>query len=80
LAEKADVHPNHLGLIERGQRSPTVDMVERIARGLDVTPAALLDVLEGATLEELRALVVGRVRALDASGLRRLLRILDALP
>jgi transcriptional regulator with XRE-family HTH domain len=79
LAERADIHANHLGLVERGGRSPTIDIIERIARGLDVSPSALLDVLEAATLEELRSLAVARLRGLDAPALRRLLRSLDAI-
>jgi transcriptional regulator with XRE-family HTH domain len=31
LAEKADVHPTYIGLLERGQRTPGIDVAERIA-------------------------------------------------
>jgi transcriptional regulator with XRE-family HTH domain len=36
LAERADLHRNHIGFIERGQRSPTVDALERIGNALGV--------------------------------------------
>ncbi|MGD0949111.1 MAG: helix-turn-helix transcriptional regulator, partial [Candidatus Binatia bacterium] len=28
LAELADIHPMHVGYIERGQRSPSIDVAE----------------------------------------------------
>lgn len=34
LAEKADVHPTCIGLLERGQRTPGIDVAERIAKAL----------------------------------------------
>jgi transcriptional regulator with XRE-family HTH domain len=34
LAEKADVHPTYIGLLERGQRTPGIDVAERIANAL----------------------------------------------
>jgi transcriptional regulator with XRE-family HTH domain len=34
LAEKADVHPTYIGLLERGQRTPGIDVSERIAKAL----------------------------------------------
>lgn len=34
LAEKADVHPTYIGLLERGLRTPGMDVAERIAHGL----------------------------------------------
>lgn len=34
LAEKADVHPTYVGLLERGLRTPGMDVAERIAHAL----------------------------------------------
>jgi transcriptional regulator with XRE-family HTH domain len=34
LAEKADLHPTYIGLLERGQRTPGIDVAERIAKAL----------------------------------------------
>jgi transcriptional regulator with XRE-family HTH domain len=34
LAEKADVHPTYIGLLERGKRVPGIDVAERIANAL----------------------------------------------
>jgi transcriptional regulator with XRE-family HTH domain len=34
LAEKADIHPTHVGLIERGGRNPTINIAASLARAL----------------------------------------------
>ncbi len=34
LAEKVDLHPTYIGLLERGQRTPGIDVAERIAKAL----------------------------------------------
>lgn len=36
LAFRADIHPNYLGDIERGQRNPSIKNIEKIAQGLGV--------------------------------------------
>lgn len=38
LAEKADIHPNYVGRIERGECSATVEILIRIAKSLNVHP------------------------------------------
>jgi transcriptional regulator with XRE-family HTH domain len=42
LAELACVTPNYVGLIERGERLPTLDTLVRLAKALDVEPGELL--------------------------------------
>ncbi|MDQ4420940.1 helix-turn-helix transcriptional regulator [Sphingobium sp. DEHP117] len=41
LAGEADIAMRHLGRIERGEASPTVDMVAKLARALGVSPRDL---------------------------------------
>jgi DNA-binding XRE family transcriptional regulator len=36
LAEKADIHPNYVGHIERGECAPTVEILLKIAGALNV--------------------------------------------
>lgn len=43
LAEKADISRVAIGNYERNERTPTVDVIERIARALDVDPNYLMD-------------------------------------
>jgi transcriptional regulator with XRE-family HTH domain len=37
LADRAGMHWTYLSDLERGRQTPTLDMVNRLARGLDVT-------------------------------------------
>ena len=41
LAEKADIHPNYVGRIERGECSATVEILIRIAKALNTHPHKL---------------------------------------
>lgn len=34
LAERAGLHETYIGMVERGIRNPTLDVAERIAKGL----------------------------------------------
>ena len=43
LAERCDMHPVELGRAERGKRDLRVSTVVRIAQGLEIAPAKLLD-------------------------------------
>jgi len=36
LAERAGLHPNYVGMIERGVRNPTLDVAARIAKALNI--------------------------------------------
>jgi transcriptional regulator with XRE-family HTH domain len=42
LAEAAAVHRTYVGLIERGARTPTIDVAERIAKALGLSLSALI--------------------------------------
>jgi transcriptional regulator with XRE-family HTH domain len=42
LAEKADLHPTYIGLLEREQRSISLVYLERLARALKKEPWELL--------------------------------------
>jgi transcriptional regulator with XRE-family HTH domain len=41
LAEKADIHPNYVGRIERGECSPHIEILVRIAKALNIHPHQL---------------------------------------
>lgn len=41
LAEKAGVHSTYIGIIERGRQSVSLDIIERIAKALDITELEL---------------------------------------
>jgi transcriptional regulator with XRE-family HTH domain len=42
LAEKADIHPNYVGRIERGECSASLEILLRLAKALNVRPYKLL--------------------------------------
>lgn len=43
LAGRAGIHRTYIGGIERGERNPTLTMIHRLARALDVPPSRLLE-------------------------------------
>jgi transcriptional regulator with XRE-family HTH domain len=43
LAGEAEIGMRHLGRIERGEISPTVDILAKVATALGVHPAVLLE-------------------------------------
>ncbi len=42
LAERADIHHTHVGLIERGERNASLNVAYRIARALGLSLSALV--------------------------------------
>ena len=42
LAEKADLHHNYVGEIERGEKAATIDTIVKIANALKLRPLDLL--------------------------------------
>ena len=47
-AERSGLHRTYVSGIERGIRNPTVTVLERLARGLEITLAQLLEIKEPA--------------------------------
>jgi transcriptional regulator with XRE-family HTH domain len=43
LSELAGINRNYTGMIEREERSPTIDTLEKIAKALAVEPVILLE-------------------------------------
>jgi transcriptional regulator with XRE-family HTH domain len=43
LASLVNINRNYVGMIERQENSPTIAMIERIAKALDVEPTKLLE-------------------------------------
>jgi transcriptional regulator with XRE-family HTH domain len=46
LAEEAGIHRNYVGLLERGQRMPSILVVQQLAAALGTTMSALLKKVE----------------------------------
>jgi transcriptional regulator with XRE-family HTH domain len=47
LADKSGVHRNYVGLLERGERTPSIEIVRKLAHGLETTMTSLIRELEG---------------------------------
>lgn len=63
LADLAKIHRTHLSLIERGQRMPTLFVVQQLAKALDTTMVELMtDVESDEEPEEAPPLPKGRPR------------------
>lgn len=43
LAEKSGLHPNYIGMVERGERNPSLVNVEKIANALNVEMIELIN-------------------------------------
>lgn len=43
LAHQADIHRTYVSDLERSRRNPSIDIIERLAKGLGVTMGELLD-------------------------------------
>ncbi len=42
LADKVGISVSYVSMLERGQRSPPLETIEKMAKALGVTPAAML--------------------------------------
>lgn len=42
-AENADINPNYLGEIERGEKWPSIEVIQRLAGALRVSPSAFFE-------------------------------------
>jgi ribosome-binding protein aMBF1 (putative translation factor) len=47
LAEAAGIHHTYVGLVERGERKPTIDVADRLASALGVKLSTLISEAEG---------------------------------
>ena len=48
FAERCGLHRNAIGLVERGERTPNLDTIVGIARGLGMRPSRLMALIERA--------------------------------
>jgi transcriptional regulator with XRE-family HTH domain len=79
-AERAGINPNYLGELERGEKWPKIEMMERVAGALEVSPAAFFEyeaeeVDDNILLSKLQNLLSTR----NTEELQQALRVLRAL-
>jgi transcriptional regulator with XRE-family HTH domain len=46
LADRAGLHRNYIGLLERGLRTPSIDVLRKLAMGLETSMVSLVRDLE----------------------------------
>jgi len=55
LAGAAELHRTYIGLLERGLRMPSIDVVQKIAKALKMTMTEIVAELEGLEIDGLRS-------------------------
>lgn len=53
VGERAELHRNEIGVLERGETNPSFVNLLRVCRGLEVTPSELLKPFGAASLKSL---------------------------
>lgn len=84
LASRSGLHPHYISGLERCAHSPTLSSLEKIARGLRVDIAVLVDFPENKNKRDDRAreeveLINRRLKSCTLDQLRRLRKSIDAL-
>ena len=80
LAERIEINPKYLSSIERGAENPTLDLLRRLAKGLQVDLYELFQFdPDAAQPQRLRRKLEGLVAEIRAEELSRVVRILEAL-
>lgn len=79
-AERADTGANYLGEVERGEKFPTLEMIERIAMALEVSPSAFFEYeAEEVDVQILMFKLQRLLSRLNAEQLQQAMRVLKAL-
>lgn len=80
VAERAGISANYLGEIERGEKWPTLDMIERIALALQVLPPSFFEYEDQEVDNDI---LLGKIQRLLSSRstaqLQQAVRVLKAL-
>ncbi|MBE5905399.1 MAG: helix-turn-helix transcriptional regulator [Lachnospiraceae bacterium] len=79
LAEKCDVHPTYIGQLERGEKTPSLDVLFRISKHLQVSMTFLLDDVETILSSKSSSTfnIYQRVMQLPSKKQKALIEILD---
>ena len=79
-AERAGTGANYLGEVERGEKFPTLEMIERIATALEVPPSAFFEYEAEETDNQLLMAKIQQILSrLKTDQLQETLRVLKAL-
>ena len=78
LAEKANLHPTYIGVIERGEQSATLDTVEKLAGALHVKEKELF-YFSSQQEDLIKEEIIARLTGQNSKKLQKVLDILKAL-
>lgn len=82
LAHRADLHPSHMGQIERGETAFTIDSLEKVINALDMTFEELFRLIgtgyEGTDTDTL-AYIINRLYKRESSELKIIASFIDTM-
>ncbi len=81
LAFNSDIHPAYLGKIERGEKCPTIDTLDKICVGLKIPISELLDIERGTrpTSEEAMYRIKNALSGVDAASAVKIAEIVERI-
>lgn len=82
LAHRADLHPSHMGQIERGETGFTIDSLEKVIKALDMTFEELFRFMSEEykdTDTETLAYIINRIYKRDSSDLKIIANFIDTM-
>lgn len=79
LAAKAETSPNYLSRMERGTENPTLEMLIKISRSLDVEMWELFDFGHEGSQKEIKESLMKFIKEADEEKIRLTVKILRAM-
>ena len=83
FAFKCDMQPSHIGQLERGAKSPTLQTLMKIAAGIQVSVSLLLDFQEELVIpdcfDETTNKIIARLNKLEQNEKKQILAIVKAM-
>lgn len=78
LAELSHINPKHLSSIEGGKENVTIELLAKVAHGLNVQIRELFEI-DDDSVQDLKRRARGLVAEIPPGELRRIVRVLEAL-
>lgn len=79
LAEMADLTPNYIGMLERGDKTPSLNTLVNIANALGITSDMLLCDVLNASYEIKSSLVLDKINNLPPKEQKRIYAVIESL-
>lgn len=81
LALRADMHASHIGQFERGQKSPSIESIEKIVNALDITFAEFFsfDIAPAVQDDALISKIISYLKAMSKEEQHNTLKVVKIL-